>query len=263
MLITSLARWTARIVAAGLLAAPLLAPAAAPTLPWQLVATHPHDARGFTQGLLWHAGRLFESDGQYGRSQIAEKQLTTGDTLKVTALPATHFGEGLALHAGALWQLTWREGVLHHYDLALQRLGTLRYGGEGWGITSDGGALIISNGSATLTWVDPAGPGVLRRVEVRDGDTPITRLNELEWVDGVLYANVWMSDRIARIDPSTGQVTGWLDLAPLKQKAGITAADEARGAVLNGVAWRSDKQRLLVTGKYWPKLFEIKLLPMR
>lgn len=245
------------------MAAPLLGQAAAPTLPWKLVATHPHDAKGFTQGLLWHEGRLFESDGQYGHSQIAEKKLSTGETLKATVLPANHFGEGVALHAGTLWQLTWREGVLHHYDLALQRLGTLRYGGEGWGITSDGHALIISNGSATLSWIDPIKPAVLRTLEVREGSTPITRLNELEWVDGVIYANVWMSDRIARIDPVTGQVTGWIDLAVLKQKTGITPADEARGAVLNGVAWRSDKKHLLVTGKYWPKLFEIRLLPVR
>lgn len=263
MLIPSLARWSARIVAAGLLAAPLLLQAAAPTLRWTLVAEYPQDAQGFTQGLLWHAGRLFVSDGQYGHSQVAEKKLATGETLKATPLPPEHFGEGLALHAGSLWQLTWREGVLHQYDLSLKRIGELRYSGEGWGLTSDGRALIISNGSATLTWVDPAGPRVLRTVEVRDGETPVTRLNELEWVDGTIYANVWLGDRIARIDPATGTVTGWLDLAVLKEKAGITPTQRARGAVLNGIAWRSDKQRLLVTGKYWPKLFEIKLLGER
>lgn len=235
--------------------------AGAPTLRWKIIAEYPHDASGFTQGLLWHEGRLFESDGQYGASQVAEKKLETGETIKATPLAATEFGEGLALHAGALWQLTWREGVLHRYDLALKRTGGLRYGGEGWGLTSDGSALIVSNGSPALTWVDPEGPRVLRTVTVKDGDAVVARLNELEWIEGAVYANVWMSDRIARIDPATGAITGWLDLAALKKKAGITAADEARGAVLNGVAWRADKKHLLVTGKYWPKLYEIKLLP--
>ncbi len=235
----------------------------APTLRWKIVAEYPHDASGFTQGLLWHEGRLFQSDGQYGASQVAEKNLATGETLKATALPPNHFGEGLALHGGALWQLTWREGVLHRYNLDLTPAGSLRYGGEGWGLTSDGSALIVSNGTATLTWIDPAVPSVLRQIEVREGDKPVPQLNELEWIEGAIYANVWMSDRIARIDPSTGQVTGWLDLTALKRKAGISAEQELRGAVLNGIAWRADKKRLLVTGKYWPKLYEVKLVPLR
>jgi len=230
-------------------------------LGWTLVAEYPHDASGFTQGLVWHEGRLFVSDGQYGASRVSEQVLSSGKLLKATPLPARHFGEGLALLGDSLWQLTWREGVLHRYDLALQPTGSLRYGGEGWGLTSDGSVLIVSNGSATLSWFDPLAPRVLRTVEVRDGETAITRLNELEWVDGVIYANVWMTDRIARIDPASGRVTGWLDLAALKKKAGITPADEARGAVLNGIAWRSDRQRLLVTGKYWPSIFELQLKP--
>ena len=237
--------------------------AEAPTLRWKIVAEYPHDASGFTQGLLWHEGRLFESDGQYGASQVAEKELKTGETLKATPLPANQFGEGLTLLGDSLWQLTWREGIAHRYDLTLKPLGSLRYGGEGWGLASDGKALIVSNGSATLTWVDPDGPTVLRKVEVRDGDTAVAKLNELEWVDGLIYANVWMSDRIARIDPLSGRVSGWLDLAPLKRKAGITPQREAEGAVLNGIAWRSDKKHLLVTGKYWPKIYELKLLPAR
>ncbi|MES2682791.1 MAG: glutaminyl-peptide cyclotransferase [Pseudomonadota bacterium] len=260
-LIASLARWTARIVAACLLATS--AHAEAPTLRWKIVAEYPHDTSGFTQGLLWHEGRVFESDGQYGSSQVAEKKLKTGETLKATPLSPQEFGEGLALHEGALWQLTWREGVLHRYDLALKRTGGLRYGGEGWGITSDGTALIVSNGSPTLTWIDPKGPSVLRKISVQDGGTAIDRLNELEWINGAVFANVWMSDRIARIDPVSGAVTGWLDLAPLKRKAGITPQREAEGAVLNGIAWRADKKHLLVTGKYWPKLYELKLLPVR
>ena len=239
------------------------AQAAAPTLRWKIVAEYPHDASGFTQGLVWHEGRLFVSDGQYGASQVSEKNLQTGETLKATALSPREFGEGLALHEGALWQLTWREGLLHRYDLSLKPSGGLRYGGEGWGITSDGQALIISNGSSTLSWIDPSGPSLLRTLPVRDGDTAIERLNELEWIKGAVFANVWMTDRIARIDPLTGKVTGWLDLSPLKRRAGITAQQEAEGAVLNGIAWRADNKHLLVTGKYWPKIYELKLLPAR
>lgn len=261
LLIKSLTRWTACIVAAALWCTATNAEVQAPTLRWKIVAEYPHDTAGFTQGFVWHEGRLFESDGQYGASQVAEKKLATGETLRATALPSSEFGEGLTLHQGALWQLTWREGVLHRYDLDLKRSGGLRYGGEGWGITSDGAALIISNGSPTLTWVDPAGPKVLRKIEVRDGEQPVSQLNELEWVEGALYANVWTTDRIARIDPATGRVTGWLDLTPLKHRAGISAQQQAAGAVLNGIAYRADKGHLLVTGKWWPKIYEIKLLP--
>ena len=251
----------ARIVAAGLLCTAAHAGADAPTLRWKMVAEYPHDTTSFTQGLLWHEGRLFESEGQYGASKVAEKNLLTGKTLRATPLADSEFGEGLTLYQGALWQLTWREGVLHRYDLDLKPTGALRYGGEGWGITSDGEALIVSNGSPTLTWIDPVGPKVLRKVEVRDGERPVTYLNELEWVEGAIYANVWNTDRIARINPATGRVTGWLDLSPLKRKAGISAQQQAQGAVLNGIAYRADKQHLLVTGKYWPKVYEIKLLP--
>lgn len=248
------------IVAVGLALTALSVSAKAPLLRWQLVAEYPRDANGFTQGLLWHEGRLFESDGQYGASQVAEKNLETGKTLNATALPAHEFGEGLAAHDGSLWQLTWREGQLHRYDLKLRRLGGLRYGGEGWGITSDGQALIVSNGSAALRWLDPAGPSVLRSISVFDGNQPITRLNELEWVDGLLYANVWLTDRVAQINPENGQVTGWLDFAKLKARAGISREQEAEGAVLNGIAYRPETRTLLVTGKRWPKIFEVRLL---
>ncbi|TAM33992.1 MAG: glutaminyl-peptide cyclotransferase [Nevskiaceae bacterium] len=252
-------RLVARIVALGLLLAVGTAQATAPTLRWRLVASHPHEASDFTQGLVWHQGRLFESAGQYGASRIAEKDLSSGKTLRSTSLPGNEFGEGLALLRGQLWQLTWREGVAHVYDLTLQPLQRLRYGGEGWGIASDGRQLVISDGSARLHFVDPEGFRLLRSIEVSDGGRPVTMLNELEWVEGAIYANVWMSDRVARIDPASGQVTGWLDLAPLKRAAGVTPEREAQGAVLNGLAWRADQRRLLVTGKWWPKLFELKL----
>ena len=227
------------------------------------MASHPHESSDFTQGLVWADGRLFESDGQYGASRVAEKALATGKTLKTQAIPDTEFGEGLTLLKGELWQLSWREGVAHVYDLALKPLRAFHYNGEGWGLTSDGRQLILSDGSAHLYFIDPDGFRVVGSVLVHDGDSPVLQLNELEWVDGVVYANVWMTDRVARIDPITGTVIGWLDFAALKTKAGVTPEREHAGAVLNGLAWRADKNRLLVTGKWWPQLFEVQLLPAR
>lgn len=235
--------------------------AEAPTLRWQVVAEYPHIASDFTQGLVWSEGRLFESDGQYGASRISEKKLATGKVLKAVAQPPAEFGEGLALVGGALWQLTWREGVIHRYDLHLKPTGGFCIGAEMWGAASDGDALVLSDGSSNLYWAQPAPFEVLRRVTVRDGDAPIAKLNELEMIEGSIYANIWLTDRIARIDPSTGVVTGWLDLSALKVKAGITPQQEAQGAVLNGIAYRPETKTLLVTGKWWPKLYEIKLLP--
>lgn len=249
------------VVALAVLLCSAAAQAGAPTLNWRLVASHPHDVADFTQGLVWSEGRLFESTGQYGASRVAEKELTTGKTLRSTALPANEFGEGLALVGGRLWQLTWREGVARIYDLDLTPLGRISYRGEGWGLASDGQQLIVSEGSDRLYFVDPKTFQSLRSIEVRDGDQPVTRLNELEWVEGAIYANVWLTDRVARIDPASGAVTGWLDFSTLKHKAGISARHEADGAVLNGLAWRADQKRLLVTGKRWPMLFEVKLQP--
>ena len=235
--------------------------AEAPTLPWRLVAAYPHQTRDFTQGLVWEDGRLFESAGQYGASRITEKDLATGHTLHETAVPPTEFGEGLALHDHQLWQLTWREGVAHIYGLDLQPQGSLRYRGEGWGLASNGSELIISDGTPNLYFVEPETLALHRKITVRDGDVPVARLNELEWVDGLIYANVWFSDKVACIDPATGSVTGWLDFSALKQTAGITPEQQAAGAVLNGLAWKADSRHLLVTGKRWPKLFEIDLSP--
>lgn len=251
----------ARIVALALLFSAAAAHAGAPTLKWKLVASHPHDARDFTQGLVWSEGRLFESAGQYGASRVAEKELVSGKTLRSTALPGNEFGEGLALIAGELWQLTWKEGVAHVYDLALNPVRRFSYRGEGWGLASDGQQLIVSDGSANLYFVDPQTFRPTRRIEVRDGDQPVGLLNELEWVEGVIYANVWLTDRVARIDPASGAVTGWLDFTALKRRAGVSAQQEAEGAVLNGLAWRADQKRMLVTGKQWPKLFEVQLQP--
>lgn len=256
------ALWGARIVALALGLAAGVA-TAAPALRWELVAVHPHNPDDYTQGLVWHEGRLFESTGEYGHSKLLEKDLKTGRTLRSVRLPDTQFGEGLALVRGELWQLTWREGLAHVYNLALKPLRQLRYGGEGWGLASDGEQLVISDGSARLHFVETPAFRLRRSIDVRDGAVAIDRLNELEWFDGAILANVWYSDRVARIDPANGQVLGWLDLAPLKTKAGITPAQEANGAVLNGLAYRPETGTLLVTGKHWPRLFELRLKAAR
>lgn len=251
----------ARILAAAALLTAFAVQAEAPNIAWRLVKTYPHDAHDFTQGLVWSEGRLYESAGQYGSSRLAEKKLATGRTLHETKVPATEFAEGLTLLGQQLWQLTWREGVAHIYDLALKPLATKHYLGEGWGLTSDGRQLIVSDGSPSLYFVVPESVTADRSVTVHDGAQLISQLNELEWVRGAIFANVWTTQKIARIDPASGEVTGWLDCAQLEVLAGITPEQHQAGAVLNGIAWRADKGHLLITGKWWPKLFEIELLP--
>jgi len=226
---------------------------AAPT--FRVVAAYPHDANAFTQGLAIEGGRLFEGTGQYGASSIRRVDLASGRVEKQRALDSRYFGEGIAILGGRLYQLTWQEGVAIVYDLEsfeVQR--TFRYTGEGWGLTHDGAQLIMSDGSATLRFLDPATFNVVREVVVREGGTPVTRLNELEYVDGEIWANVWYEDRIARISPATGEVQGWLDLATLYPRT-------ARGseAVLNGIAYDAAARRLFVTGKNWPQLYEIEV----
>ena len=223
----------------------------------RVFASFPHDPAAYTQGLVWSDGRLFESVGQYGRSAVREVELATGRVLRQAALPAEEFGEGLALVGNRLVQLTWREGRARYWgrdDLA--PLGEQPFAGEGWGLAFDGEHLIQSDGSAVLTWRSPADLRVVRtRVVRRDGGA-VPYLNELEWAEGALYANVWMSDEILRIDPADGRVTAvW-------NAAGLLAPEEsARAEVLNGIAWNSASGRFYLTGKLWPRLFEVELAP--
>ncbi len=217
-------------------------------------ASYPHDPRSYTQGLLWHDGLLYESDGRYGHSSISVRDLNTGRILRSRALDPKYFGEGLALVGDDLVQLTWKEHRIFIYDKATLRLKrSLPYAWEGWGAAYDGRHLIVSDGSAWLRFLDPISFQEIRRVAVHDGDQPIDLLNELEFVQGEILANIYGSDRIARILPSTGQVVGWLDLStlyPAKQRPALDA-------VLNGIAYDPQRQMLMVTGKYWPKLFVI------
>jgi glutamine cyclotransferase len=224
----------------------------APTVTVQQVRSYPHDSTAFTQGLVWHDGRLYESTGRYGESSLRIVELQTGRVLQKVDLPQTYFAEGLAAVGGTLYQLTWKESVAFKYDAeTLRPAGQVSYTGEAWGLASDGRRLIVSDGSSYLTFVDPASFQVDTTLRVVDGGRPVDQLNELEWVRGEVWANVWHTNEIVRIDPQTGRVKGRLDLSAL-----VPPVLDPE-AVLNGTAYDPQANRLLVTGKLWPRLYEI------
>ena len=226
----------------------------APVATVEQVRSYPHDSTAFTQGLLWRNGRLYESTGRYEESTIRLVELETGRVIQRVALGRQYFAEGLAAVGDSLYQLTWKEGVAFIWDPeTLRQVGQLEYNGEGWGLTSDGRRLIVSDGSSYLTFVDPHTFQVDTTLRVMDGTRPVDQLNELEWVRGEIWANVWHTTRIARIDPATGRVKGWLELSSL-----IPPVTDQE-AVLNGIAYDEAADRLLVTGKLWPRLFEIRV----
>lgn len=223
---------------------------------YRIVHRYPHDASSFTQGLFWHAGHLYEATGQYGRSRVARLDLNNGKALMQTALPADQFGEGIARWGKQIIGVTWRSGIGHRWRLKdLKPLGTFRYPGEGWGVTMLGDRLVLSDGTPELRFFDPATMTRTGTLTVTFADRPLPMLNELEAIDGEIWANVWMTDAIVRIDPASGAVRAVIDLTGLKQDAGATGSD----SVLNGIAWDAQTQRLFVTGKYWPTLYEVAL----
>jgi glutamine cyclotransferase len=225
---------------------------------YEVVHTYPHDRDAYTQGLLYQDGHLYESTGLNGRSSLRMVDLETGRVLQEQSVPSQYFAEGLASWGSTLIQLTWQSHIAFVYDrFSFRLLRTLHYEGEGWGLTQDRKNLILSDGSATLRFLDPETFREVRHVVVKDHGAPITELNELEYVHGQIYANVWHTDRIARIAPSTGKVLGWIDLA------GILPENQHPDpeAVLNGIAYDPARDRLFVTGKLWPALFEIKVNP--
>ncbi len=225
---------------------------------YHVVHSYPHDAQAFTQGLVYCDGRLYESTGIKGQSSLRAEDLETGRILQFHEVPSLYFAEGLTNWAGTLIQLTWETHTALVYDRAtFKLLRTFTYPGEGWGLTQDGKSLILSDGTAQLRFLDPATFRELRRVTVRDHGKPVTQLNELEFIHGQVYANIWHSDRIARIAPATGRVLGWIDLAGLLPRNQRSSPE----AVLNGIAWDETRQRLFVTGKLWPMIFEIKVVP--
>jgi glutamine cyclotransferase len=232
------------------------AQSAAPVaLALSVVARHPHDRGAFTQGLVWHEGKLFESTGLEGRSSLREVELDTGSVLRKVDLRADLFGEGLALVGERLVQITWRDGVAYEWSAGtFERLAERAYAGEGWGLCYDGQDLVMSDGSARLTFRDPASFEARRTVLVTKGGEPLPMLNELECVRGAVYANIWQTDEIVRIDPRSGRVTGTVDASGL-----LTAAERPGTDVLNGIAFVPETGRFLITGKLWPTIFEVEL----
>ncbi len=237
-----------------------------PVLTPTVTARYPHDRAAFTQGLQYlGGGTLLESTGVVGQSGVRRVDLKTGKVLARVATPiAGAFGEGVTALNGVAYHLTWEDGVAVTFDAAtLKETGRYRYSGEGWGLTTDGKALIMSNGSPTLVWRDPKTFRVKRSVQVTDGGQPVKNLNELEYVQGSVYANVWLTDRVARIDPQTGKVTAWIDVSALTREVSAAAAKAGHTLtfddVPNGIAFVPERGTLLLTGKRWPTLFEVKL----
>jgi len=229
----------------------------APVLGYRIVNTYPHDPRAFTQGLVFADGILYEGTGLRGQSSLRKVDLKTGNILRVRQLSAHFFGEGITIYGNRVIQLTWRAKVGFVYDRqTFQLLETFNYPTEGWGITHDGRSLIMSDGTSTLYFLDPQTFQEVDRLAVHTRDGPVSRLNELEYVQGEIYANVWKTDRIARISPQTGEVVGWIDLEGLLKPEDRNS----RIDVLNGIAYDVENDRLFVTGKLWPKLFEIELV---
>ncbi len=227
-----------------------------PTSSYEVVASYPHDPAAFTQGLVWHEGGLYESTGLYGESSLRQVDLVTGEVLRSVAVPAEHFAEGLAILDGRAIQLTWRSQIGFVYDLQrFGRQGQFAYEGEGWGLTHDGRSLIMSDGTHRIRFLDPATFATTRCIGVYDGARPLANLNELEYVRGEIWANVWQTERIVRIDPASGAILGWVDLSGLLPAGERTPSVD----VLNGIAYDAAADRLFVTGKYWPRLFEIRL----
>jgi len=231
---------------------------AVPVYTYRVVNSYPHDRYAFTQGLVFEDGFLYEGTGRYGNSSLRKVDLETGQVLALRELGADYFGEGITVFGDVIDQLTWKSNTGFVYDRdSFDLLRTFAYPGRGWGLTHDGECLIMSDGTSTVRFLDPDTYEETGRIEVTDEDVPVTNLNELEYVNGEIFANVWFTDFIARIDPDTGRVVGWIDLTGL-------LGDEYRtpGAdVLNGIAYDAGGDRLFVTGKLWPRLFEIELVP--
>jgi glutaminyl-peptide cyclotransferase len=232
----------------------------------KVLAVHPHDPTCYTQGLVWRAGNpgtadktgeLYESCGQYGQSSLRRTDPATGAVRQKVAVPAQYFAEGLALVGERLLQLTWREGVAFVYDRkSFEKRGELQYQGEGWGLSYDGKRLVMSDGSDRLTLRDPVSFQATGELQVKREGVPVERLNELECVGDVIYANVWMTDEILRIDAASGRITGSIDASGL-----LTPEEREKADVLNGIAWNPETRRFWITGKDWPKSFEVEFVP--
>ncbi|AOH86157.1 glutamine cyclotransferase [Sphingomonas panacis] len=235
----------------------VVAPAAADPLPLEpakVIATFPHDTGAYTEGLFYRDGSLFESTGMEGRSTIRQVDLKTGTVRRKVSIPPSEFGEGIVDWGDQIVSLTWKGGHGYRWTLGgFKRVGTFRYPGEGWALTKDAHHIIMSDGTPVLRLLDPKTLRIVKRVTVTADGNPVENINELEFVDGEILANIWMTDLIARIDPTSGHVLGWIDVSALTKQANAGGGD----AVANGIAWDAKARRLFVTGKEWPVLFEI------
>lgn len=257
---------TRRVWIAGLAVATIAAVGIAAALPRggalpvetvRVVASYPHDPNAFSQGLVITDGVLYEGTGTFGESSLRRVDLKTGKVEQHVPLNQEYFGEGITVVGDKIYQLTWKNRLGIVYDReTMTPASSFRYSGEGWGLTTDGKELILSDGTATLRFLSLETLDVVRRVQVRTASGPVEQLNELEYVDGEIYANIWYSDRIARISPKTGQVLGWIDLSslyPARQRP-------SREHVLNGIAYDAQTKQLFVTGKNWPKLYQVEVV---
>ncbi len=228
----------------------------APKYGYQIVNIWPHDSNAFTQGLILMDGKLLESTGQEGFSSLRRVELESGKVLQKVNVPEPYFAEGITQLNGKVYQLTWQHNLGFIYDAqTFNRLGQFNYQGEGWGLTTDGQSLILSDGTPSIRFIDPANFRVTRTINVTDRNQPIRELNELEFVKGEIYANVWHENRIATIDPQSGRVNSWIDLTGLMPDTEQLDPE----AVLNGIAYDQASDKLIVTGKLWPRVYEIKV----
>ncbi len=224
-------------------------------LQYEIVASYPHDPKAWTQGLFYNNGTLYESTGLYGQSSLRRVDLKTGRVLQNEALSDRYFAEGITLFKDKLYQLTWLANTGFIYNpKSFERIGSFKYFGEGWGLTHDSSHLILSDGTSVIRFIDPETMMTVRRINVRMDEEAMIDLNELEYIEGYIYANVWHENMILKIDPANGQVVGLLDLSELWPER---PKDE--GAVLNGIAYNAEKDVFYITGKFWAKLFEIRL----
>ena len=227
-----------------------------PVYAHEVVRSYPHKTDAYTQGLEYRDGKLFESTGREGESSLRLVSLDNGQVLDKVDVPIPYFAEGMTLLNGKVYQLTWQHQVGFIYDAtSLSKIGQFNYGGEGWGLTNDGQSLILSDGTNQIRFLDPGTFKVTKTIAVSDGNRPVDKLNELEYVNGEIYSNVWHQDVIAIINPQSGRVTGWIDLKGLLAPGEVSDPE----AVLNGIAYDAGSQRIFVTGKLWPKLFEIRI----
>lgn len=239
-----------------LVAASLAAQEQAPRYGYTVVNRYPHDSNAFTQGLLYHDGQLYEGTGKNGQSSLRRIDLETGEVLQAARLSQRYFGEGIEVVGDRIFQLTWRSHMVFVYDRdSFEQLGSHYNASEGWGLAYDGEQLILSDGSDQLTFLDPENFAPQGSVQVTLNGNPISQLNELEYINGEVWANVWQTDFIVRIDPDTGRVNSFIDLTGLSAQTTLGSNE----AVLNGIAWDKDGERLFVTGKHWAHLFEIEL----